>query len=95
MTHEKMDAMIAARRGAGVKLGRYLPAQDSTRYPGVRPRMIQDGKFGKMVLGDAYLKYYRSPEYPKSAGWRGTWELDGGGALMNQKGCMGSTGSSG
>ena len=46
--------------------------------------MIQDGKFGKMVLGDAYLKYYRSPEYYKSAGWRGTWELDGGGALMNQ-----------
>jgi UDP-N-acetyl-2-amino-2-deoxyglucuronate dehydrogenase len=30
------------------------------------------------------MKYYRSPEYYKSAGWRGTWELDGGGALMNQ-----------
>ncbi|MCI0514669.1 Gfo/Idh/MocA family oxidoreductase [candidate division KSB1 bacterium] len=39
---------------------------------------------GKMVLGDAYLKYYRSQAYYNSAGWRGTWELDGGGALMNQ-----------
>jgi predicted dehydrogenase len=37
-----------------------------------------------MVLGDAYLKYYRSPAYYKSADWRATWELDGGGALMNQ-----------
>ncbi|UUZ97894.1 hypothetical protein LJK87_14035 [Paenibacillus sp. P25] len=32
---------------------------------------IQDGKLGTLVLGDAYLKYYRSPEYYKSAGWRG------------------------
>lgn len=39
---------------------------------------------GKLVLGDAYLKYFRSREYYKSAGWRGTWALDGGGALMNQ-----------
>jgi len=47
-------------------------------------KAIQEGKLGKLVLGDAYLKYYRSPEYYASAGWRGTWELDGGGALMNQ-----------
>jgi predicted dehydrogenase len=47
-------------------------------------QMIQEGRLGKMVLCDAYMKYYRSPEYYKSADWRGTWELDGGGALMNQ-----------
>lgn len=45
---------------------------------------IDSGKFGKLLLADAYLKYYRTPEYYKSAGWRATWELDGGGALMNQ-----------
>ncbi|HID10256.1 MAG TPA: Gfo/Idh/MocA family oxidoreductase, partial [Candidatus Latescibacteria bacterium] len=33
---------------------------------------------------DTYLKYYRSQKYYDSAGWRGTWALDGGGALMNQ-----------
>jgi predicted dehydrogenase len=35
-------------------------------------------------LGDAYIKWYRSQEYYDSGGWRGTWDLDGGGALMNQ-----------
>lgn len=80
---EKMTEMIAAARNNNVKLGgvyqrRTLEAAIITR------NAIQEGKLGKLVLGDAYLKYYRSPEYYKSAGWRGTWELDGGGALMNQ-----------
>jgi len=30
------------------------------------------------------MKYYRSPEYYSSSGWRGTLAMDGGGALMNQ-----------
>ena len=47
-------------------------------------KAIEEGKFGKIVLADAYLKYYRDQAYYNSAGWRGTWELDGGGALMNQ-----------
>jgi predicted dehydrogenase len=33
---------------------------------------------------DAYIKWYRDQAYYDSAGWRGTWALDGGGALMNQ-----------
>ena len=37
-----------------------------------------------MTMGDAYVKWYRSQEYYDSGAWRGTWELDGGGALMNQ-----------
>jgi UDP-N-acetyl-2-amino-2-deoxyglucuronate dehydrogenase len=83
ITREKMDRMIDETRSRGVKLGviyqrRTFPAAIATR------KAIQEGKLGTMVLGDAYLKYYRSPEYYKSAGWRGTWALDGGGALMNQ-----------
>ena len=30
------------------------------------------------------MKYYRSFEYYASGAWRGTWEMDGGGCLMNQ-----------
>ncbi|MCY9515726.1 Gfo/Idh/MocA family protein [Paenibacillus apiarius] len=83
VTLEKIDSMIAVCRQYGVKLGavyqrRMMPAAIAAR------EAIAAGKLGRMVLGDAYLKYYRSPEYYKSAGWRATWELDGGGALMNQ-----------
>ena len=45
---------------------------------------VEKGELGKILLGDVYMKYYRSPEYYDSATWRGTWALDGGGALMNQ-----------
>ena len=82
-TIEKMDAIIREAREAGVKLGviyqrRTFPAAIAAR------KAVQENKLGKIVLGDAYLKYYRSQEYYDSAGWRGTWEMDGGGALMNQ-----------
>ena len=46
--------------------------------------LIQTGKLGKMILGDAYIKWYRTDEYYSKSNWKGTWKLDGGGALMNQ-----------
>jgi UDP-N-acetyl-2-amino-2-deoxyglucuronate dehydrogenase len=45
---------------------------------------IAAGRFGRLTLGDAYVKWFRSQEYYDSRPWRGTWALDGGGALMNQ-----------
>lgn len=45
---------------------------------------VDKGLLGKLVSGDIYMKYYRSQEYYDKGGWRGTWKMDGGGALMNQ-----------
>ncbi len=45
---------------------------------------VEDGLLGKLVMGDAYIKWYRSQEYYDSGDWRATWDLDGGGCLMNQ-----------
>jgi len=45
---------------------------------------IDEGAFGRIVSASLAMKYYRSQEYYASAGWRGTWKMDGGGALMNQ-----------
>ena len=47
-------------------------------------KAIDQGLLGKLILGDAYVKWYRSAEYYTSADWRGTWEVEGGGALINQ-----------
>lgn len=47
-------------------------------------RAIKAGAFGTIVSASLAMKYYRSHEYYASAGWRGTWDMDGGGALMNQ-----------
>jgi predicted dehydrogenase len=79
----RMEAMIAACREAGVKLGVVFQRRTQPVWRKVR-EAVQSGALGKMVLGDAYVKYFRSQEYYDTAGWRGTWQWDGGGALMNQ-----------
>ncbi|TCO51158.1 putative dehydrogenase [Kribbella antiqua] len=45
---------------------------------------IRSGRFGQLTSAVATVAWWRSDEYYASAGWRGTWAQDGGGALMNQ-----------
>lgn len=80
---EDADAMVQTAHETGKLLGVIFQRRVMPLFRTVKAAMLQ-GELGKPVLGDAYLKYYRSPEYYQSAGWRGTWQWDGGGALMNQ-----------
>jgi predicted dehydrogenase len=77
------DAMIGACRDAGVRLGVALQRRSD---PATRElhAAIRAGELGRMVLGTASVPYFRPQSYYESAAWRGTWALDGGGALMNQ-----------
>lgn len=43
-----------------------------------------DGRFGRVSSGLASVAWWRSQGYYDSGDWRGTWALDGGGAVMNQ-----------
>jgi predicted dehydrogenase len=45
---------------------------------------VRSGRLGNVTSGSAIVAWWRSQAYYDSAGWRGTWALDGGGALMNQ-----------
>lgn len=45
---------------------------------------IDSGKLGKPVLCDLYMKFWRDADYYGKSAWRGTFAMDGGGALMNQ-----------
>lgn len=47
-------------------------------------RVIDEKKLGTLVFCDLYMKYWRSPAYFEVSPWRGTFAMDGGGALMNQ-----------
>ena len=57
---------------------RFTPA---VRY--VRDAVVA-GHLGRLVMGEASVSWYRTPEYYQVSPWRGTWAMDGGGALMNQ-----------
>ncbi len=45
---------------------------------------VRSGRIGDLILGDFEVKWYRTQKYYDEGGWRGTWEMDGGGSLMNQ-----------
>ncbi|MCH2206390.1 MAG: Gfo/Idh/MocA family oxidoreductase [Lentisphaerales bacterium] len=83
VTTEKIDKMLAACEQNNVQLIGVLPRRfnESTK---IFKKAIEEGRFGKIVLADAYVKWWRTQEYYDSGAWRGTWALDGGGALMNQ-----------
>ena len=80
---ERADALIAATDRAGVKLGVFF--QDRAQPDIVRLHdAVRSGRLGRPLLVSARVKWYRPPEYYGQSRWRGTWALDGGGALMNQ-----------
>src|SRR2546423_1035175 len=83
VTLEAADRLIAACREAGVKL---TVISQRRHEPGmVRLReLVDQGRLGRLVEGDSVIKWYRTQDYYDSGDWRGTWALDGGGALMNQ-----------
>ncbi|MCB9315670.1 MAG: hypothetical protein H6569_06000 [Lewinellaceae bacterium] len=56
----------------------------STVQPAVRPQKPLNPAVRHLTLCDAQIKWYRTQAYYDSAEWRGTMDLDGGGALMNQ-----------
>ena len=80
---EDADAMIAACRDAGVRLGVALQRRTEPANRALHDA-IRAGELGQLVLGTATVPYFRPQSYYDSAAWRGTWSLDGGGALMNQ-----------
>ncbi|CAK4836401.1 unnamed protein product [Aphanomyces euteiches] len=80
---QRMDDMIAAFREADKKLSVISQHRFDAATIEVK-RDIEEGKFGKMILCTAAVNWYRSQAYYDSGDWRGTWAMDGGGALMNQ-----------
>lgn len=83
ITLRKCDRVIKACDDAGVKLSAIFPSRfhDSAQ---LMKKAVDQKRFGRLTLADAYVKWYRTQEYYDSGAWRGTWALDGGGALMNQ-----------
>ena len=83
LTLADANAMIAACAQAGVRLGVALQRRTEPEFQRVQAA-IAGGELGRLVLGSISMPYMRLQSYYDSADWRGTWALDGGGALMNQ-----------
>ena len=83
VTVEKTDEIIAAQNRAGTLVSvisqhRFDPATE------IAVAAIEAGELGRLTSGIASIDWWRGQSYYDSGDWRGTWELDGGGAMMNQ-----------
>jgi len=83
ITLKRCDAIIDACEAAGVNLITIFPSRFGEANLALKAA-IEAGRFGRLTLGDTYVKWWRTQEYYDGGGWRGTWALDGGGAYMNQ-----------
>lgn len=83
LTADSADEIISACRKnnvTGTVISQLRYSADVTK---VRDA-VNDGSFGKLVSCHLEMRYYRTQAYYDGSSWRGTWAMDGGGALMNQ-----------
>jgi predicted dehydrogenase len=83
VTLRRCDDMIRECQRAKVKLSTIFQSRFHDASKELK-RAVDQRRFGRITLAEAYVKWYRSQAYYDSGAWRGTWEFDGGGALMNQ-----------
>jgi UDP-N-acetyl-2-amino-2-deoxyglucuronate dehydrogenase len=83
VTAARAKEIIDAADEAGVKLATIFMMRFSDAHRHLKT-LVDEGRLGRLLQADAFVKWYRTQAYYDSADWRGTWALDGGGALMNQ-----------
>src|SRR5690606_2298420 len=79
---ERIDAMIKAHTKAGTLLGGFFNYR-FTDTVHLLKAAVDEGRFGTITYASVHVPWWRSDEYYKHK-WRGTLQLDGGGAMMNQ-----------
>ncbi len=80
---ERAKKMISACKEASVQLSCIFQNRFSDDFQKLK-KAAEDGALGKLVLGNAYIKWFRDQNYYDSTSWRGTFSGDGGAALINQ-----------
>lgn len=83
VTTKRCDQLISECDKNGVYLGTIFPSRFH-RSAILMKGAVEQNRFGSISVADAIVKWFRTQQYYDSGKWRGTWQLDGGGALMNQ-----------
>ncbi|MDA0196811.1 MAG: Gfo/Idh/MocA family oxidoreductase [Bacteroidetes bacterium] len=83
VTVARCKEMIEACEKAGVTLSCIFQNRYASDYLKLE-EAVKSGKLGKLLLGNAYIKWFRDQAYYDSADWRGTKRGDGGAVVINQ-----------
>ena len=80
---ERAMAVEQARLRTGMRCGVVLQNRYNFNIAAIK-QAVDEGRLGQIFLGTFAVKWYREQSYYDRGGWRGTWEKDGGGSLINQ-----------
>ncbi|MDQ2871177.1 MAG: Gfo/Idh/MocA family oxidoreductase [Acidobacteriota bacterium] len=77
LTLSDADAMIAECDRNGTRL--FVVKQNRYNLPILKLKSaLDEGRFGRLVLGTVRVRWCRRQDYYDQAPWRGTWAMDGG-----------------
>lgn len=83
ITVERIDAIIAAHEAAGTYVGGIFNSRYNEAAQHLK-KAAEAGRFGQLTFASALGPWWRDQAYYDDSDWKGTWALDGGGAVMNQ-----------
>jgi predicted dehydrogenase len=83
ITPERAEVLIRAADEAGVRLGVFFQGRTAPETAWLK-RLVDSGQLGRPFLAAGQVRWWRPPEYYGGPRRRGTWALEGGGALMSQ-----------
>jgi len=83
VTTARVDEMIKVCADNNVALAGIFPRRFNAATQELKSA-VEEGRFKRIAFADAIVKWWRPQAYYDSGAWRGTWALDGGGAIMNQ-----------
>jgi predicted dehydrogenase len=83
ITLPRIDAILEAHAKAGTTVGGVFNMRYETTTK-LFKKAVDAGRFGRLTFGMAFGPWWREQSYYDQGGWRGTWDIDGGGAFMNQ-----------
>ena len=77
------DRVIAAEHATGRTVGVVSQRRFQPAFVFLR-ELVESGRIGRVTSGQSESPFWRTQDYYDGGDWRGTVDLDGGGALMNQ-----------
>ena len=80
---QQAEDMVAASKKSGKTLGVIF----QNRYNAgsqLLKKCIENGMLGKIRAAKCNVTWCRTPEYYTGSDWKGTWEMEGGGAIIDQ-----------
>ncbi len=80
---DRADELIDGAAKNGVKLAVIFQNRFSPDYQKLK-KAVDAGVFGRLLMGNAYVNWFRNDAYYSTSAWKGTLKADGGGALINQ-----------